>query len=326
MGNLTKTTKQAACSGILDEIQRTPEMKRTFDPEKHEIDPARTHLNYALIDHGMSPTDYLNKRLSEVKVQNRADVKVLGQWVWTLPKDLEPQYQEQFFEEIVKYNIEKFGAENICYAQVHLDERTPHLHLGIIPIVKVDKVRTDGKTEKCCAKDVFTREYLQHAHAELQKHLEAKLGVDVNILNGETLGVDGIANYKKAKDLARQIPVLQATIADLNEEIEEKKEEIKHLDAEIAQKKGVLQTLKGVVGEIQEKVKGLLEALKGHPNMLEMFYHRLTGGEKTEEEAQEQVKDYIADTEITLEKVNGIIIPDEESLEPKHNRDIGFSR
>lgn len=323
MGNLQKTTKQAACSGILDEILRTPELERTFDPEKHEIDPTRTHLNYGLIDHGMSPTDFLKKRLSEVKVQNRADVKVLGQWVWTMPKDLEPKYQEQFFEEIVKYHIDKFGAENLCYAQVHLDERTPHLHLGIIPIVKVDKARTDGKTEKCCAKDVFTREYLQHAHADLQKHLESKLGVDVNLLNGETLGVDGIANYKKAKDLAQQIPVLQATINELNEEIEEKREEIKQLDAEIAEKKGVLHSLKGIVSEIQEKIKGLLETLKGHPNMLEMFYHWITGGEKTEEEAKATIDNYVADTEITLQKVNGIIIPDEDPDEPMQRLDRG---
>ena len=326
MGNLKKTTKQAACSGILDEILRTPELGRTFDPEKHEIDPTKTHLNYGLIDHGMSPTDYLNKRLSEVKVQNRADVKVLGQWVWTMPKDLEPQYQEQFFDEIVKYNIEKFGAENICYAQVHLDERTPHLHLGIIPIVKVDKARTDGKTEKCCAKDVFTRAYLQHAHADLQKHLEDKLGVEVNLLNGETLGVEGIANYKKAKDLAKQIPVLQATINELNEEIKEKRKEIKQLDAEISKKKGFLESLKDVVSDLQEKVKEVLEAIKGHPNMLAMFYHWLTGGEKEEEEVVEKVKEYTDDMEISLTAVNNIIIPDEEPEEPTRHRGQDYTR
>ena len=323
MGNLQKITKTSATSGILDEILRTPEMERQFDPERHAIDPARTHLNYGLVQRDITPTEYLKKRLSEVKVQNRADVKVLGQWVWTMPKDLDPQYQEQFFEEIYRYNVEKFGEENICYAQVHLDETTPHLHLGIIPIVKVDKARTDGKTEKCCAKDVFNREYFQHAHSDLQQYLERKLGVEVNLLNGESLGVDGIANYKAAKDLAKQIPVLQATVDELNEEIEEKRETIKQLDAEIAEKTGILQNLKGIVEGVKEKLKGVVEFLKGHPNMLEMFYHWITGGEKTEEEAKATIDNYVADTEITLQKVNGIIIPDEDPDEPMQRLDRG---
>lgn len=324
MGNLQKITKTSATSGILDEILRTPEMERQFDSERHAIDPARTHLNYGLVQRDITPTEYLKKRLSEVKVQNRSDVKVLGQWVWTMPKDLDPQYQEQFFEEIYRYNVEKFGAENICYAQVHLDETTPHLHLGIIPIVKVDKARTDGKTEKVCAKEVFNREYFQHAHSDLQQYLERKLGVEVNLLNGESLGVDGIANYKAAKDLAKQIPVLQATVNELNKEIKEKRETIKQLDAEIAEKKGTLQSLKGIVSDIQKKIKGILETLKGHPNMLEMFYHWITGWAKDNEEVKAKVVEYTTDMEIELIKANGIVIPDVDPDKPIIRQDNGI--
>lgn len=291
MGNLQKITKTAATSGMLDEIERTPEQKRKFDPEKHAINPELTHLNYSLIDHGVTPTEYLNQRLSEVKVQNRSDVKVLGQWVWTMPKDLDPQYQERFFEEIVKYNVEKFGAENICYARVHLDETTPHLHLGIIPIVKVKTPRTDGKTEKCCAKEIFNREYFQHAHSELQQYLESKLGVEVNLLNGETLGVDGIANYKAAKDLAKQIPILESRIEELNAEIEEKEEKVKKLDAEISEKTGILANIKNLLTAAKEKLESTLEFVKGHPNMFEMFLHWLHP-DKTSEETKNTVKEY----------------------------------
>ena len=291
MGNLQKITKTSATSGILDEIERTPEQKRKFDPEKHAINPELTHLNYSLIDHGVSSTEYLKQRLSEVKVQNRADVKVLGQWVWTMPKDLEPQYQEQFFEEIVKYHVEKFGAENICYARVHLDEATPHLHLGIIPIVKINGHRTDGKTEKCCAKDVFNRAYFQSAHADLQKYLEAKLGTEVNIINGQTLGVDGIQNYKAAKDLAKQIPILEARVDELKAEIEEKEEKVKELDAEISEKAGILNNIKNLLADAKKKLEATLEFIKGHPNMFEMFLNWLHP-DKSSKENQATVKAY----------------------------------
>jgi hypothetical protein len=290
MGNLQKITRQAAMSGILDEIERTPDMKRIFDPEKHAINPDLTHLNYSLVEHTEKATDYLQKRLSEVKVQNRADVKVLGQWVWTLPKDLDPKYQKQFFQEIYNFNVEKFGAENICYATVHLDETNPHLHLGIIPVVKIDGHRTDGFTEKVRAKDVFDRNYLQHAHSELEQYLNDKLGTEVHIINGQTLGVDGIKNYKAAKDLAK-------TVAALNTEIVEKKEEIRKLDTIIDGKKDELASINkeievqtGVLNKLKlaaEKVKGLIknvvESIKGAPNMLDMFYYWLNRNASKEE-------------------------------------------
>lgn len=305
MGNLQKITKAVAPS-ILEEIERTPEEALKFNPETHYIQPELTHLNYDLTGRNMPALEYLNKRLSEIKVQNRADVKVLGQWVWTMPKDLDPKYREQFFAEIYRYNAEKFGAENICYATVHLDEQTPHMHLGIIPVVKVDKVRTDGKTEKLRAKDVFTREYLQAAHSELEKHLENALGVEVNLLTGETLGVDGIKNFKAAKDLAKQVPILEARVEELNHEIWNKElmcdqldqeismrqDTISGLDREIGVRRGILGKLKEKIEEVKEAIKEAKEMLTGHPNMFQMFYHWLRGGKEKEEDREEVVKDY----------------------------------
>lgn len=342
MGNLQKITRSLAPS-VLEEIERTPEIAQKFNPETHYIRPELTQFNYDLTQRNMSALDYLNKRLSEVKVQNRSDVKVLGQWVWTMPKDLDPVYQDEFFREIYNYNVEKFGEENICYATVHVDEQTPHMHLGIIPIVKVDKVRTDGKTEKVCAKDVFTREYLQHAHADLEQYLETNLGVEVNILNGETLGVDGIRNFKAAKDLAKQIPQLQAQVKALNAEIYEKQDVSRELDKEIETKQDVISGLdreitmqRGILGKLKEKVKEvkdivekMTEKLTGHPNMFQMFYHWLRKGKETEEEREEAVNNYgryldkydltLQDTERSIDDI------DDEIKRIKRSQDRGLS-
>lgn len=357
MGNLQKITKSVAPS-ILEEIERTPEEALKFNPETHYIQPELTHTNYDLTRRDMPALEYLNKRLSEIKVQNRADVKVLGQWVWTMPKDLDPQYQERFFEEIYRYNADKFGAENICYATVHLDEQTPHMHLGIIPVVKVNKARTDGKTEKLCAKDVFNREYLTHAHADLEKHLEKALGVEVNLLNGASLGIDGIRNFKAAKDLAKQVPELENTlenlqhevwnkelqVVQLDQEIEYKKEQIVELDKTIAEKKGevdalegqilerrgILTKLKEKVEEVKEMVSEIKEKFTGHPNMFQMFYHWLQGGKEDKEEREEVVQDYtdyLDKYDLTIEDTNRSV--DDLDKEIKHqirrSQDRGMS-
>lgn len=342
MGNLQKITKSVAPS-VLEEIERTPEIAAKFNPETHYINPELTQYNYDLTHRDMPALEYLHKRLSEVKVQNRADVKVLGQWVWTMPKDLDPKYQEQFFQEIYNYNVAKFGAENICYATVHLDEKSPHMHLGIIPIVKVDKVRTDGKTEKVCAKDVFNKAYLQHAHADLEAHLEEKLGVEVNILNGETLGIDGIRNFKAAKDLAKQIPALEERVEELNHEIANKelmcdqldqdiafrKKTLSGLDREITMQRGILGKLKEKVEEVKEVVEKVKEKLTGHPNMFQMFYHWLRKGKDTKEEREETLDNYIRyldKYDLTLEDTDRSIEDiDHEIRQIKRSQDRGLS-
>lgn len=260
MGHLQKVTK-AAANNILEEIERD-ELSRDFDPLKHEIDRSRTHLNYELTDHGCSAREYLNKRLSEIKVMNRADVKVLGQWVWTMPKDLPPEYENAFFEGIYAFYCQKHGAENIAYARVHKDETSLHGHFGIIPVVNKDGI------EKCCAKDVFTKAYMNRAHSELQQFLTERLGVEVNLLNGESLGIDGIENFKKAKDLAKEIGTLQMKVTELTRERNDLQRQVNTLkldknaiEDELEEKKGILQSIK--------------DFLTGHPNFFDMFLHWL---------------------------------------------------
>lgn len=286
MGNLQKITKAQVSGGIVEEIERTPETERKFNHETHNIDSERTHLNYSLTNRDISAIEYLNQRLKEVKCQNRADVKVVGAWVWTVPKDLAPEYHKDFFQGVYDYYAEKHGTENIAYAQVHLDETTPHLHIGIIPTVY------DKKKEryKVCAKEVFTKEYMQHAHTDLQLYLEERLGVEVNLLNGESLGIDGIKDFKAAKDLTKQV-------AFLDQEIIEKKEIIKKLDKEIFEKKGILQDLTEKAEILKERIEETIAHFRSHPNMFQMFLHWATKGRYSIREEKDILDEYEAHLE-----------------------------
>lgn len=258
MGNLSKCTYQAACSGILEEIERTPDTERTFDKQRHEIDPDRTQYNYSLINADMSAKERLNKRMSEVKCMKRDDVKILGQWVWTMPKDLDEEYREKFFQGIYDFYAAKHGTENICYAQVHMDERTPHMHIGVIPVAPNKK----GEN-RISAKAVFDRNYLQHAHAELQIYLEEQLGTEVNLINGETLGVDGIDKYKEAQDLRREIVELTREKTLLQSDIAELKEEKTELQKDVSK-------LAKIKEQLSERITEIKEFLKGYPNFVEV--------------------------------------------------------
>ena len=61
------------------------------------------------------------------------------------------QETRKFFQDTLEYFSEKFGTQNMAYAQVHLDETTPHMLLGVVPM-------TEGKLS---GKTVFNRQTLK---------------------------------------------------------------------------------------------------------------------------------------------------------------------
>ena len=56
--------------------------------------------------------------------------------------------QRKFFEDSVRWFSDRYGADRILNATVHMDETTPHLHVGVVPITQ------DGRLS---AKAIFTK-------------------------------------------------------------------------------------------------------------------------------------------------------------------------
>jgi hypothetical protein len=89
-----------------------------------KIDTTKTHLNYRL-DPNTDPNEFITQRLSEIKVQKRADVKVYCSWVLTVPQNLSTEKHREFFESAYRFFCQDYGKENIVMASVHLDETSP---------------------------------------------------------------------------------------------------------------------------------------------------------------------------------------------------------
>lgn len=264
MGNLKKFAR-GSCSAVIGEAMRADD-KVLYNPDKHKIDYDLSHLNYSVMDVPDEGLERYNRRLSEVFCQNREDVNTLVTWVWTMPKDLDPEHEREFFKGIYDFFKEKHGEENIIYARVHKDETTPHLQLGFIPVVAAPKKKQGYKV---CAKSVVTKEYLHSIHADLQIYLENRLGVECNILTGDSLKMD-LEEWKKHRDLAKEI-------GELTQVRDSLKDEVKKLDEELTEKKGLL-----------EKIK---DFIMGHPNFFEMFLHWLHP-ELDQRERKKKVKEF----------------------------------
>jgi hypothetical protein len=150
--------------------------------KNQNIDLTKTAGNYNLaVFQSLPQLQFIRKRLSEVKVFKRAAVKVLCDWVVTLPRGMEPE-ERRFFAETFKFLTNRYGQANVISAYVHRDETQPHLHFAFVPVT------TDKKKniQKVSAKEVLTRLELQRFHGDLDAYLTSVFGHSTGILNDAT--------------------------------------------------------------------------------------------------------------------------------------------
>ena len=170
------------------------------------IDPKRTHLNYNLApDREGGQVAFLQRRLSQVKVQKRADVNVLCDWVVTLPQgSYTPDQERAFFQKSYDFLSAQYGESNVVSAYVHMDETQPHLHFAFVPVVP-DR-RRGG--EKVSAKECITRANLNSFHSDFQSYLDAHGEPGLfPVINGATAGGNRTVKELQAE---RQIEKAQA--------------------------------------------------------------------------------------------------------------------
>ena len=176
-----------------------------------DIDKERSHLNYDLVN--QEKIDY-NKRVKEIiesqktgTRKTRKDAVLVNELMITSDRSffdrLDPADEKRFFEESYKLFADRYGKQNIAYATVHMDERTPHMHLGVVPM-------RDGKLQ---GKNVFNRQELQWIQDEFPKYMQKK-GFDLQ--RGEK-GSDRehlTTQEFKAKMLKDEIKTLEESIKD----------------------------------------------------------------------------------------------------------------
>ena len=189
MAHITKF-KLHSMPQMFAHINRSDNQIRKYD--NADIDISRSYLNQDIIHGDM--TD-LNARMSEVSYQKRKDLVACCGVVVTLPTELHSSdlaTQNRFFNYCTDFIKEKFGEKNTIYATIHHDETTPHVHIGFVPVTKIErKYRSKarkGETytqERVSAKDVITKSMLNTFHTELDNYIEQKLGQKVSILTGE---------------------------------------------------------------------------------------------------------------------------------------------
>ena len=249
-----------------------------------EIDSSRTHFNYNLAPHSMNQNDFLDKRLSEIKVLKRDNVNVLTTWIITLPKDFTGN-QKDFFKASYDFLAKKYGEKNVVSAWVHLDETQPHLHFAFIPVV-VDKKKG---IEKCSAKECVTKVDLQKFHPELQNYLTSELGQEVHILNGATVNGNATIKELKAETALQQVEQertrAKKELSEARERLTARSVELDSKEVQVKRKQAYLDGQKAYFDDVVANRETYAYALKG-----EFALHDKSPEKLTTQELKESVK------------------------------------
>ncbi|WP_235356449.1 MobV family relaxase [Bacillus thuringiensis] len=135
--------------GIQKHNQRQGKSKSNLD-----IDYSKSEQNYDLLNQQkIRYESTIKQEISErVKRKPRANSVVLSEFVVTASPDymhsLSLEEQKRYFESSLDFIQKRYGKQNTLYAMVHMDEATPHMHIGVMPITEDNRLS---------AKDMFTR-------------------------------------------------------------------------------------------------------------------------------------------------------------------------
>ena len=133
-------------SHIESHNERTKE-KYASNPD---IDPSRTHLNFHLIKPERKYRAESEKQIAEAGCRTRSDsVRVVEALITATPEFFKGKKRselKEFFNEALEFIKQNQAPETIISAVVHLDEKSPHMHLCFVPL-------TEDK--RLCAKEIL---------------------------------------------------------------------------------------------------------------------------------------------------------------------------
>ena len=132
-------------AGAVAACERHNERKKEAYKSNPDIDPERRGNNYHLV----APPQYtykkeINKMVSKAGCRVRKDSVMMVETLITASPEfmnqLPPDEQKEYFQTALDFITERVGRANIISAVVHMDEKTPHMHLSFCPITPDGKL------------------------------------------------------------------------------------------------------------------------------------------------------------------------------------------
>lgn len=289
-----------------NDSRMTAHIERTVEPKN--ADKSRTHLNKELINF----PDGINNRTQAI--QHRIETagikrKITKDQVRVIRINLSGTHEDmkrieaegkldEWCKDSVDYMKKEFGEKNVVSAVLHMDEKTPHIHVSLVPIVegarrKAEEGAKKKNTVRLCADDIMTKtklEGFQDSYAEAMAKYRLQRGVRGSDARHVTTAeyyrniFEQAENVKVERDLLlQQNEEKQQTVKELQQKEQKETQRLASLRQAITQKESELENKEKQLREVKNEVvqlgfektakeagKGILEGvgrLMGNPKI-----------------------------------------------------------
>ena len=226
-------------------------IERTVHPKN--ADRMRTHLNRELVQfpEGVkNRTQAIAHRIETAGIRRKVgtnQVKAIRVLLTGSNKDMKQMEADGRLDgwcnDNLKWLWETYGEQNLVSAVLHMDEKTPHIHATIVPIVTGERMKAKQDEQnwkkkyrkkspqdvRLCADDVMARHKLKHyqdTYAQAMSKYGLQRGIDGSLAKH-------ISTMQYYKGLVEQQDSLQENIETLLGLEEEAQKKLKKLKGEI---------------------------------------------------------------------------------------------
>lgn len=280
-------------------------IERTIHPKN--ADASLTHLNKEMIAYPegiKNRTSAIQYRLDNANLKRKIGInqvraiRIMLSGTHETMKAIEKNKQlDNWCKDNLDWIKETFGEENLVSAVLHMDEKTPHIHATIIPIVTGERRKAkkdnnphtykkkNSNANRLCADDVMARNKLKH-YQNTYAAAMAKYGLRRGIEGSEAKHIS-TSEYYRDLHLQNQ---------QLEKEKNQKQSELKAIEKNISSKRIIENFANAITGSKTKKLEKENEQMKKEMNILRIDNDREKG----------KMQDSVSKLENTLEKQNKV--------------------
>ena len=276
-------------------------IERTVHPKN--ADATRSHLNKEMITYPegiTNRTSSIQYRLDNANLKRKIGInqvraiRIMLSGTNETMKEIEKNKQlDNWCTDNLDWLKATFGEENLVSAVLHMDEKTPHIHATIVPIVSGErrKAKKDNNPQtykkknsnanRLCADDVMARNKLKH-YQNTYAVTMAKYGLRRGIEGSKAKHISTSEYYRNLHEQNQQ----------LEQEKNSKQSELKAIEKSISSKKVIENFTNVLTGSKTKKLEQENEQMKKEMNNLKTLKDREKG----------KLQESVSKLEDTLEK------------------------
>ena len=179
-----------------------------------DIDTAKSRNNFHIVKPQGRYYHFIQSRIEQAGCRTRKDsTRFVDTLITASPEFFKGKSIKEtaaFFQRAADFLIQRVGKENIISAVVHMDEKTPHLHLTFVPLTKDNRL---------CAKEILGgRADLSRWQDDFYSHM---IQVYPDLERGESARETGRKHiptriFKQAVHLTKQAQRIETVLSGIN--------------------------------------------------------------------------------------------------------------